>query len=196
MELPLFPLRTVLFPGGRLPLRVFEQRYLAMTKAAIRDDSPFGVCLITRGSEVAADDRHPPEIAEVGTIARIAHWDMPQLGILELLARGAERFRVLRHWSTPSGLLVADVEDMPREPAVAVGKAHRTAADFLAAVIARVGARQFPEPIDLDDASWVGYRLAEALPIPLAAKQGMLEISDANQRLALLAQVLRENSLL
>jgi len=196
MELPLFPLRTVLFPGGRLPLRVFEQRYLEMTKKALRDDSPFGVCLITRGGEVAGEDRSAPEIADVGTVARIVRWDMPQLGILELVAQGAERFRVTRRWTTASGLVVGDVEGLPPEPAASVGDDHRDAAGFLKTVISRVGSEQFPEPVRLDDASWVGYRLAELLPIPLGAKQGMLEMSDSDARLSLLAQVLRRNDLL
>src|SRR6266480_2485946 len=86
--LPLFPLKTVLFPGGLLPLKVFEQRYIDMTKACLKDNEPFGVCLLTRGAEVARRDHagggEPVDCAAIGTQARIVSWDMPQLGILHL----------------------------------------------------------------------------------------------------------------
>src|ERR1700690_807703 len=94
-SLPLFPLKTVLFPGGLLPLKVFEQRYIDMTKLCLRDDQPFGVCLITQGTEVASPkSQSPVEFARIGTLARITGWDMPQLGILHLKTEGVSRFRV------------------------------------------------------------------------------------------------------
>src|ERR1700687_3637053 len=92
--LPLFPLKTVLFPGGLLPLKVFEQRYITMTKACLKDDKPFGVCLLTRGDEVAPGPGPATEFAPIGTLARIVDWDMPQLGILRLRTEGATRFQV------------------------------------------------------------------------------------------------------
>ena len=88
MTLPLFPLHTVLFPGGLLPLKVFEQRYVEMTKACMKGDRPFGVCLIVKGEEVAGQGRGTPEIATVGTLARISDWDVPQAGILHLATIG------------------------------------------------------------------------------------------------------------
>src|SRR3954470_11255789 len=88
--LPLFPLNTVLFPGGRLPLRIFEQRYMDMAKACLKDSSPFCVCLIVDGKEVG----EPATPADVGTLARIATWDMPQLGVLQVVAVGSQRFRI------------------------------------------------------------------------------------------------------
>ena len=88
IELPLFPLKTVLFPGGILPLKVFEQRYVEMTKICLKDERPFGVVLITKGAEVAPADT--PEFAPVGTLATIAAWDMPQLGILHISALAGE----------------------------------------------------------------------------------------------------------
>ena len=102
MQLPLFPLRTVLYPGGMLPLKVFEQRYIEMTKACLRDEAPFGVCLITRGEEVAAPAPRPaeagaaPAFAPIGTLARITAWDMPK-GVLHLMAEGRTRFQVRGH---------------------------------------------------------------------------------------------------
>ena len=99
-EIPLFPLNTVLFPGGRLPLRIFEQRYMEMAKSCLRDGAPFGVCLIVEGAEVGA----PAVPATVGSLARIASWDMPQLGMLHVSAIGTERFRILRRRTQPDGL--------------------------------------------------------------------------------------------
>ena len=98
-DLPLFPLNTVLFPGGRLPLRIFEQRYMDMAKACLKDGSPFGVCLIREGAEVGA----PAVPAEVGTLARITHWDMPQLGVLKSSrsARSASASRAARRGDGP-----------------------------------------------------------------------------------------------
>ena len=114
VRIPLFPLRTVLFPGGLLPLKVFEQRYIAMTKACVAGDRPFGVCLITHGDEVSRPGTGAaPEFARVGTLARITAWDMPQLGILHVAAEGATRFKVERHEVEASGLVErqADAED-------------------------------------------------------------------------------------
>src|SRR5262245_37563064 len=91
MNVPLFPLGTVLFPGGQLPLKIFEARYMDMAKVCIKDGSPFGVCLIASGREVGT----PALPHSVGTLARIDSWDMPQLGLLHVQCRGSERFRIL-----------------------------------------------------------------------------------------------------
>src|SRR5438876_12064230 len=107
-RLPLFPLKTVLFPGGRLPLRIFEQRYIAMAKACLSSDEPFGVCCITRGSEVVdAATASLPEFAAIGTLATLRDWDMPQLGILHVTAVGGSRFQVRSHGAQSDGLIVA-----------------------------------------------------------------------------------------
>ena len=197
VRIPLFPLRTVLFPGGLLPLKVFEQRYIAMTKACLAEERPFGVCLITRGEEVARPGAvAAPEFAGVGTLARITAWDMPQLGILHVAAEGTNRFRVERHEVDATGLVVADVTPIAAEPALALDAAHAPLARLLELVAARVGAHQFPARKAYDDASWVGYRLAELLPLPLPIKQSMLEVSDAGVRLAVLARFLVDQGLL
>src|SRR5258706_3015917 len=104
-DLPLFPLNTVLFPGGRLPLRVSEQRYMGMAKTCLKDGTPFGVCLIREGSEVGK----PAVPAGVGTLARITDWDMPQLGLLQVVARGEGRFRILERRVERDGLARARV---------------------------------------------------------------------------------------
>ena len=193
--LPLFPLRTVLFPGGCLPLKVFENRYVEMTKACMRDGRPFGVCMITHGDEVAQPGGTTPEFAAIGTMARITNFDMPQLGILHLRTEGLQRFEVQRHAVEASGLVVADVTAIPEEPKLALPDTYAPLVRLLEAIADRIGADNFPHDVHYDDASWVGHRLAELLPLPLAIKQRMLEVSDANVRLAALRQFLERQGL-
>jgi len=195
-SLPLFPLRTVLFPGGLLPLKVFEQRYIDMTKACLRDARPFGVCLITRGDEVARGDGEMPEIATIGTLARIGDVDMPQMGILHVATEGGSRFQVRSHASDARGILVASVAMLDDEPRHALAETYAPLARLLQVIATRLGPRNFPSDTRYDDASWVGYRLAELLPLPLSIKQSMLEVSDANVRLAALAQFLERQGVL
>src|SRR5262249_16934965 len=105
-DVPLFPLNTVLFPGGRLPLRIFEQRYMEMAKACLRDGSPFGVCLIREGRAVGT----PAVPAGIGPLAHTGDWDMPQLGVLQVTAVGEQRFRILERRVQPNGLTLGTIE--------------------------------------------------------------------------------------
>src|SRR2546425_3351578 len=196
--LPLFPLKTVLFPGGVLPLKVFEQRYITMTKTCLKDDSPFGVCLLTRGDEVAgaAAAKSGLALAPIGTLARITAWDMPQLGILHLRTEGATRFQVQAHTIAEDGLVVGRVTPLAAEPTLALPDAFKPLANLLELLINRVGKENFPAELALTDASWVGYRLAEILPLPLPIKQSMLEINDSEVRLQVLAQFLKQQGLI
>ena len=180
----IFPLGTVLFPGGALPLKIFEQRYIEMTKVCIRDGRPFGVCLIKEGAEVGT-----PAVPEtIGCLASIEKWDMPQLGLFELLARGGERFRLLETHVAANGLMIGSIERIPAdEPSAHVDPACR---EVLQLIINRVGAAHFPEPIALDDATWVGCRLAEVLPLDAHVKQSLLEVQDAGARLEKLRAIL------
>jgi uncharacterized protein len=193
---PLFPLRTVLFPGGVLPLKIFEQRYIDMAKDCLRDKRPFGVCLITRGEEVATPEAPPPEFAPIGTLATIASWEMPHLGILHVATEGEQRFQVQKYSIAPSGLVVGTVATLAAEAAVALPEKHAPLAKLLELIAARVGVANFPAEKRYDDASWVGYRLAELLPLPLAIKQSMLEINDAGIRLDVLSQFLAKQGLI
>jgi Lon protease-like protein len=196
--LPLFPLKTVLFPGGILPLKVFEQRYVTMTKACLRDDAPFGVCMLTRGEEVVRSTAVENELAfaPIGTRARIVSWDMPQLGIFHVRSEGLTRFQVRSHSTGGDGLVVGEVTEIAPEPARAISESFKPLVRFLEILIERVGKENFPPGLALDDASWVGYRLAEVLPLPLTIKQSMLEINDAEVRLSALAQFLKKQDLL
>jgi Lon protease-like protein len=184
IELPLFPLNTVLFPGGRLPLKVFEQRYVEMTKACLRDGTPFGVCMIRDGKEVGA----PAVPADIGCTARIEEWDLPHPNLFELLACGERRFRVLRTEVAALGLLVCEAEYLEPEPAGEAPDAlcRRVMAD----VVDRIGAERFPGEIELDDAEWIGWRLGELLPLSNELRQELLETASATARLARLRDLL------
>jgi Lon protease-like protein len=197
-SLLLFPLKTVLFPGGVLPLKVFEQRYVAMTTACLKDDKPFGVCLLTQGDEVAGPAAATAGVAfaPIGTRARITSWDMPQLGILHLRTEGLARFQVQSHAVAEDGLVVGRVTDLAPEPTLALPAAFKPLASLLELLINRVGKESFTADLALTDASWVGYRLAEILPLPLPIKQSMLEINDSEVRLKVLAQFLKQQGLL
>ena len=194
-SIPLFPLRTVLFPGGLLPLKVFEQRYIDMTKACLKDGQPFGVVMITAGDEVATRGG-TPSFANLGTLATITGWDMPELGILHVATEGLTRFRVREHRVQHDKLVVADVVEIPNEPTVPLPADSQPLARLLELIATRVGPQNFPADHDYGDATWVGYRLAELLPLPLAIKQSMLEINDAQVRLSALAQFLRQQGLI
>jgi Lon protease-like protein len=187
--LPLFPLNTVLFPGGRLPLRIFEQRYMDMAKVCLRDSAPFGVCAIREGAEVGA----PAVPAEVGCLARIGEWDMPQLGVLQVMAHGESRFRILERRTEPSGLQRAQVELIAEDEDAAI-PAHCSACVRLLERVIEQHAGLLTPPHRLQSASWVSARLAELLPLPLAAKQELLELSDAAARLDRLNALLRASA--
>lgn len=184
-DLALFPLNTVLFPGGRLPLRLFEQRYMTMAKACLRDGSPFGVCAIREGREVG----DPAVPYPVGTLARIGEWDMPQLGVLHVIAQGGERFRILERRAQPDGLLVGRVELLSEVNDCAVTDRHRVPARILSRVIEEQP-RLIAEPHRLDSCAWVSARLIELLPLSLATKQELLELDDAAERMARLSDLL------
>jgi Lon protease-like protein len=177
-HVPLFPLNAVLFPGGRLPLRIFEQRYMDMAKACLRDGSAFGVCLIREGREVGA----PATPVEIGCLARIAQWDMPQLGLLQITALGAQRFRIVERTVQADGLARAAIELLEGDSDSPVPAGCAGCVRLLERVIGQQ-AGLFELPHRLDSASWVSSRLAEILPLPLAAKQELLELDDARTRL-------------
>lgn len=185
-ELPLFPLQTVLFPGGRLPLRIFEQRYLGMAKSCLRDGALFGVCLIREGREVG----EPALPEEIGCTARLVEWDMPQLGLLQVVARGERRFRILGRRVQGDGLALAEIEllgDARDAPIDAQG-------DLCARVLRRIVEAAPPglveAPPRFESADWVSARLAELLPLSPAAKQRLLEMDEARDRLEVLRRLI------
>ncbi len=188
VSLPLFPLNTVVFPGGQLPLRIFEQRYLDMVKQAIADNTPFGICAIRDGAEVGT----PAVPYSVGTRVRITDWDMPQTGILLIDTRAQERFVIRSTHSESSGLLIGTVDAVSVEPALAIPDELELAVEILRHIIDEYGNAHFPEPHELDNAVWVGYRLSEVLPLTLSIKQNLLEMNDSLMRLRILTDFLKK----
>nr|WP_275666978.1 LON peptidase substrate-binding domain-containing protein [Dyella terrae] len=187
LDLPLFPLGTVLYPGGQLPLRIFERRYLDMIRECARTGSSFGVCLILDGQEAGA----PALPAAIGTLARIVDFHNREDGLLGILAEGDERFRVVRTRVRSDGLVRGDVEPWPSEPT------HNVPVEFalLQVILERLIENMAPQwrhaPRDLyDDASWLGFRLSELLPLQVDEQQRLLEITDPIQRLADLRDIL------
>lgn len=190
-DVPLFPLGTVLFPGGLLPLRIFEQRYLEMAKGCLREGTPFGVCLIREGAEVGAPATHE----DIGCLASITQWDMQQLGVLQLVAQGGERFRVLARRIRADGLILADIELLPPQADTPTPEKFRACGQLLERIVAEHGERLFAKPFLLDSSAWVGMRLAEVLPLPAATRQKLLEIDDSLQRLEIMQRLLVESAL-
>jgi hypothetical protein len=205
MRIPLFPLNTVLFPGGVLPLRVFEARYMDMVRRCMKDGSPFGVVLISRGSEVGA----PAATEAVGTLATIGAWDMPQLGLLHLRALGGERFRIEAAETQADGLTVAAVAPIAPDDDLPLAEPHLPCADLLRRVIHDAAGRRaeatdadpinsapFEPPYRFDSSVWVGNRLCEFLPVPLRAKQKLLQLQDAASRLEVVRRYLEQHGVL
>lgn len=187
LEVPLFPLNTVLFPEGLLPLRIFERRYLDMVRDCARDDSPFGVCL-TQDSEASGA---AVGAAETGTLARITDWYTLEDGLLGVSATGAERFVTEEAWREPDGLVRARVRLLPEPPRTAVPEAYALLSEVLDRFMDKVG-EHYPQftAAHLQDAAWVGYRLAELLPLSGVEKQHLLELDDPVARLQVLLETL------
>jgi Lon protease-like protein len=191
-QVPIFPLGTVLFPGGVLPIKIFEVRYVGMAKDCLKGGTPFGVCLIREGAEVGT-----PAVPEpVGCLARIAECDVEELGIIKVKAEGLERFRIVSTEVNSDGLIVGRVEDLHPEPEVTDAPGLAECAEFLRKVISGIGAERFAQPHRFEDATWVGFRLAEILPLRMDVKQKLLELTDATLRLGILHKFLQQQKLL
>jgi uncharacterized protein len=186
---PLFPLSTVLFPGGPLPLRIFETRYLDMVRHCMRQRCPFGVVLLRAGSEVGT--RGAGEISEVGTTAKIVDFTSLPDGLLGISCLGERKFSVTRHWQQPDGLHVGDVELAKPEKHLDLPGEFLHLGELLRKVLPELGELYAHVPKHFTDATWVGWRLAEILPISLAEKQQCLELDDPLARLARLNPLIR-----
>lgn len=185
MRIPIFPLNTVLFPGGPLPLRIFESRYLDMVSNCLKTDSPFGVLLIREGAEAGLATTH-----HVGTLARISDWYQGSDGLLGITAIGEQRFRLESSERQSDGLNVGEVELVAAEDSLPLPDEYRALTQILANVMDDLG--RLYESLDrrYDDAVWVTYRFLELLPIDLDRKQLSLESSDTVARLKLVDELL------
>ncbi|TQK07203.1 LON peptidase substrate-binding domain-containing protein [Herbaspirillum sp. SJZ107] len=200
ISLPLFPLSTVLFPDGVLPLQIFEVRYLDMISHCLTEDEPFGVVLLTQGQEV----RHPEGIERfvgAGTLASVQDTTASTPGLLQVVCRGGTRFNVLDTERRANGLWMAEAELVEEDHAVRIPSDLKGAADALDRVLASlhdVPQSRWPvqPPFRLDDCGWVANRWCELLPLPNAQKQNMLMLDNPMIRLELLHDVLDEHGLI
>jgi Lon protease-like protein len=185
-EIALFPLGTVLFPGGLLPLRIFETRYVDMVSRCMRQDEGFGVVLIKEGTETS----NVVQTAPLGTTARIIDFQTLEDGLLGLLCRGEARFRIGIRSQRSDGLNCASVEWVPDPVGAPIETEFEPLVQVLRDTLSQLtNISSFIEP-DYEDAAWVSYRLAELLRLPVALQQKLLEMDDPNERLRLLAPLM------
>lgn len=200
---PLFPLNAVLFPGGVLPLKVFETRYLDMLRACMKSEQQFGVVLIRSGQEVGI----AAEPESVGCLTRITEWDMQDLGVMMLRTEGSQRFRILQQRVLPDQRLEAQIELIAADPAATPDAVHLQCAGTLKMVIDDINkkgrathgadfASPFSLPAQFDNAGWVANRWCEILPIPLKARQKLLELTDGRERLGIVHQYLLQHNII
>ncbi|MEN9538931.1 MAG: hypothetical protein RLZZ126_1166 [Pseudomonadota bacterium] len=215
LSLPLFPLGTVLFPGGVLPLRIFEVRYLDMIGKCHKAGAPFGVVTLTQGGEVrtaaAAHSATPESFHAVGTLAQITHLESPQSGLLLIRCEGRGRFRIMRQECLKHGLWVGDVEHLADDAPVPVPPDLQAAATALQRVLKRIDARsaekneQISEQSEhskllnqehsgrrLNDCGWVANRWCELLPLPSQHKHRLMALDSPLMRLELVSDFLRQ----
>ena len=192
VELALFPLQTVLFPGARLPLKVFEARYLDLIGRCLRERAPFGVVCLRQGREAG---REGVSFEPLGVIARIDEVDAEQAGILHVRCTGMQRFEICgAARQQDDGLWLAEVDTVPDDESLPPEPALQPTVQALANAIEALreqGTTPFAEPYLFDDAGWVANRWCEILPIPLAAKQRLMALPEPQLRLRLVDEYLR-----
>jgi hypothetical protein len=179
-----------LFPEGPLSLRIFEPRYVDMVGRCMRESSPFGVVAIRSGAEIGAI----AETAELGTTARIVDFSKLPDGLLGIICRGERKFRLLRRWQRADGLHLGEIEYLAPEVSTEVPEEHQHLAELLRKVLPELGEPYASLPTKLTDASWVGCRLAEILPLELPDKLSLLEADEPLARLERVGRLIRKVS--
>ena len=186
--IPLFPLNTVLFPGGVLPLRIFEPRYLDMVSNCLRTETGIGVVLIKEGSEVGNAARP----YEIGTMTSICYWNKRKDGLLGVTLRGEKRFKIISQSVEPSQLIMAEVELLPDEIESPVLEEYQHLVNMLQEIIGQLEPPYSTMPVHYDNANWVSARLVELLPLELSNKQRFLQMENPLERLAELSTCLQQ----
>lgn len=189
LTVPLFPLSTVLFPAGVLPLRIFEPRYLDMVSDCLKHDTPIGVVLIKKGKEVGL----AAETHLIGTLCEISYWNRRDDGLLGVTLKGTQRFRILSRDVKPNQLIIAEVELLDNVSDEPLPSVYYSLADMLRKII-----KELEPPFTLmrtryDDANWVSSRLVELLPLPLDLKQDLLVEANPLVRLEHISSMLNHS---
>lgn len=201
-SLPLFPLASVLFPDGVLALRVFEVRYLDMVRKCHQTGAPFGVVSLTQGSEVRRAGAPDEQFHDVGTLAVIEQLASPQPGLITLVCKGTERFRITQRNHLVHGLWIASVSQLDRDLSIPIPEDLKKTATALTQVLHTLHARDaqnpvaaLPTPEQLDDCGWVANRWCELLPVPMELKQRLMELDNPLVRLELVGDVLERTGI-
>ena len=201
-SLPLFPLGTVLFPGGVLPLRIFEVRYLDMVRKCHSAGAPFGIVALTKGAEVRQAGAAPEQFADVGTLATITTLDTTQPTLLGLECTGQQRFRITRRERLVNGLWIADVQGIAEDAAIPVPSDLKHTALMLEQLLSTLAERSAEQathsvqtPWKLDDCGWVANRWCELLPLPVAQKQQLMALDNPLVRLELVSDFLSQSGI-
>jgi len=187
--IPLFPLHQVLFPGGKLPLRIFEPRYIDLVSECLRADSGFGVCCIRQGKEVGAG----AQCYDVGTYARIVDWCRLDDGLLGITTQAETRFRVEQFSERANTLLEAKIQWLEEDEVHNIGEDYHALQLLLTRIFEHYGISYEDQAQGLQESAWLGYRLAELLPLDLNERQAILEIDDSLKRLSKLQHILNES---
>ena len=188
MKLPLFPLNSIIFPGGVLPLRIFEPRYLDMVKDCVREESEFVICLIKDGIETSSSAKHQA----IGTACRIIDWETLPDGLLGITAQGMSRVEISGSDVQPNQLLVGDISYISENEDQSLPSKYGEWAHLISVIIGELGKPFSDQQQQLDSAQWVGARLTEYLPFELEQKQRILEMDHPIIRLEHLQDVLKD----
>lgn len=198
-QLPLFPLQTVLFPGGLLALRIFEVRYLDLIQRCQKEGAPFGVVCLSRGSEVrqAPVPGEPEVFHTVGTMAHLVALERPQPGLMLIRCHGGRRFRLLRSEQMKHGLWTGEAEYLEDDPVVPVPADLAPVRAGLQRLLQHMQAQARPDdelpiqpPYQWDDCGWVANRWCELLPVSPQLKQQFLAVDNPLVRLELVDDLL------
>jgi Lon protease-like protein len=189
LEIPLFPLRSVLFPRGKLSLQIFEKRYIDLVAGSLRDGSGFGVILLKEGEEVIKPGKSQ-QLHSVGTYARIIDWDQLENGLLGITVEGESKFHLQNHWSTDSGLIMGRVifseVDTPDKSRIPVGEEMSGMTELLQLLEKHPAVQEMELQIDYDNLWDLGWRLSELIPVATEIRQELLELDDPWERIQLL----------
>jgi len=192
MEIPIFPLSSLLFPRGRMALQIFEQRYLDLVRSSLKEDSGFGITWIVEGAEISRPGLAMPELAQFGCYARIVDWDALPNGLLGITIEGGERFRLQQAQTRDSGLVMGEVHMEQLRAAEPIREEWDSMVDVLLSLEQHPHVQRLGIKVDHGDAWQVGYALAQLLPVDDDIKYALLALDDIEEFMAEVDELLNE----